>query len=746
MNTVKRLMILTLLPVIALPGIFSVHAENFEVISPNGQWKIKLAVNNGTQYEIWTGETQLIAPSVIALHLGNGTVIGAGTVKETETNAVDQTLPVLIGKNREINEKYNELTIHFNENYDLIVRAYNEGIAYRWITAMGGTVIINNEDFIFNFAGTPTVYFPECSDWENFERIYEVYTSIPSMRSSQFSVSPVLYTYPGTPYKVAVTESDVYDYPALYVEPAGGNAMRGIWAKYPETVEEPDNIFSQHKPLTRYNYIASVAGSRVFPWRVFILSNDDKSLLNNELVYLLAEPCRLTDTSWIVPGKTAWEWWHKAMLTPDGKADREKGIPANGNDHLGFDLYKYYVDFAAANNIPYLTLDAGWSESYIQRLCNYAKGKGVKIIVWTWASCALEEPGWCAKQKNYGVAGAKIDFFNRNDQIAMQWGHRLAQELADSEMIGLFHGCPVPAGLSRTYPNILNYEAVRGNEDNFWRRQVIPDYRVQIPFIRSLAGPEDFTPGSLRNVTANLFIPLDVANTVPMSMGTRAHELSMYVIFDHWLAYLCDAPTEYMKYPDILDFLANVPTTWDKTLPLDARFDEYIVMAKQTGTDWYAGGMTNWVARDVEVDFSFLAPGDSYTATVLRDGQNAGNYPTRYIADTIQVTHETRLPISMAKGGGFVIRLVKNEEVAIKDIQKPTASSLYIDKASGTLHVQAKDAIQSLVVYNIAGQLLKKEAPCGEAWQTVSLADLNRGTYIVKIQSESSADTLRFIY
>ncbi|MDR1121515.1 MAG: glycoside hydrolase family 97 catalytic domain-containing protein, partial [Dysgonamonadaceae bacterium] len=556
--SLRASLIMLLLAAVFTPA--GTRAADYEVNSPNGQWTILLNVDNGVRYEIKSGETQLIASSPIALNLNDGRIIGAGTVKNTETNSVENTIPVLIGKNKELDEKYNELIIHFNENYDLTVRAYNEGIAYRWTTALEGNIIIDNEDFVFNLAGNPTVYFPECSDWENFERIYEIYTSIPAMRRNQFSVSPVLYTYPESPYKLAVTESDLYDYPALYVEPAGGNAMRGMWAKYPKTVEEPDNIFSQHKPLTRYDYIASVTGSRLFPWRVFILSNDDKSLLNNELVYLLAEPCRLTDASWVVPGKTTWEWWHKSMLTPDAKADPANGIPANGNKNLGFDLYKYYVDFAAANNIPYLTLDAGWSESYIRRLCTYANNRGVKIIVWTWASCALEEAGWCAKQKSFGVSGAKIDFFNRNDQIAMQWGHRLAQELADSEMIGLFHGCPVPAGLNRTYPNILNYEAVRGNEDNFWRRQVVPDYRVQIPFIRSLAGPEDFTPGSLRNVTRNAFTPLDVDNTVPMTMGTRTHELSMYVIFDQWLGFLCDAPTEYMKYPDILDFLKHVPT------------------------------------------------------------------------------------------------------------------------------------------------------------------------------------------
>jgi alpha-glucosidase len=744
MKTMKQPVVLILLLVALAGNIFPACAENFELTSPGEQWKIKLTVNGGTLYEIWADDTPLIAPSAIALRLDNNLVVGAGTVKDTETNSVDRVLPVLIGKNKEIDEKYNELIIHFNENYDLVVRAYNEGIAYRWITALEGNIIIDNEDLIFNFAGNPTVYFPEATNLEHWEKNYTI-KSAGSFESGRYAITPLLFAWPETAYKLAVSEADVFDYPGLYVEAGGDNSMKGMWAQYPETVHEPDNIFSNHTPLTRYDYIATTGGNRTFPWRVFALSADDKSLLNNELVYLLAEPCRLTDTSWIVPGKTTWEWWHKAMLTPDGSADPLNGIPANGNDHLGFDLYKYYVDFAAANNIPYLTLDAGWSESYIRRLCNYAKSKNVKIIVWTWASCALEEPGWCAKQKSFGVSGAKIDFFQRNDQIAMTWGHRLAQELADSEMIGLFHGCPVPSGLNRTYPNILNFEAILGNEENFWRRGCAPDYHVQFPFIRSLAGPEDFTPGSMRNKNKNQFSPVDKPNIVPSSQGTRAHELSMYIIFDHWLAFLCDAPTEYMKYPDILDFLKHVPTVWDKTLPLDAKAGEYIVIAKQTGTDWYVGGMTNWDARNVEVDFAFLTPGLSYTATVLRDGQNAGNYPTRYAADTIRVTHETRLPVAMAKGGGFVIRLVKNENTAIQNIPEPVVSSFYVNNA--TLHIQTKDAIRSVAVYSIAGQkMLNGGLPDGENRRKILLAGLTKGVYMTKIQTKSGVNTIKFKY
>jgi alpha-glucosidase len=624
-------------------------AVNYEVNSPNGQWTIRLSVDKGTQYEIKSGETQLIAPSPIALNLNDGRIIGAGTVKSAETNHVENTIPVLFGKNRTLTEKYNELVISYNENYDLIVRAYDEGIAYRFVTRLDGGIIITSEDFVFNFAGNPAVYFPQSPDLRNFEKTYVIYNSVSDIDADKFSVGPALFAYTGTPCKMVITEADVYDYPGLYIEPNGVNSMRGMWAKYPREVEEPGNIYSNHLPVTRHNYIADASGSRTFPWRVFVLSNEDKSLLNNELVYLLAEPQQLTDISWIKPGKSAWEWWHKAML---------EGVdfPA-GNKNLGLTLYKYYVDFASKHHIEYMTLDAGWKESYIKELCDYAATKNVKIIVWTWASMTLEDPTWLPRMKEKGVQGVKIDFFERNDQPAMRWGRQLAQRLADLKMIALYHGCPVPTGLNRAFPNILNFEAVRGAECNFWDSGSDPAYHVQFPFIRSLAGPADYTPGSLRNKTKEAFYPVDKPNTIPSTMGTRAHELAMYIVFDHWLAYLCDSPTEYEKYPDVLDFLTNVPTVWDRTVPLDARLSEYILIAKQSGNNWYIGGMNNWEARTVSVDCSFLTPNVQYKATLIKDKADSDSYPAQYETEELEINAQTRLNIPMAKGGGFVIQL-----------------------------------------------------------------------------------------
>ena len=320
--------------------------------------KIIVKVDNGTQYEIHYGDIQLIAPSPIGLNLKGGTVVGKGTVKNTETNSVDTDLPILIGKNESIPEIYNELIIHFNEDYDLIVRAYNEGLAYRWITALAGEILIDNEDFVFNFAEDPRVYFPEATGnrMDHWEKNYTIGMAS-SFNTNRYAITPILFSWTDKPHKVVITEADLYDYPGVYVQATRSKSMKGMWARYPDQVEEPNNIYSNHYPITRFDYIVRTSGSRTYPWRVFVISENDKDLLNNELVYLLAEPNRLENTDWIVPGKTTWEWWHKAMLTPDGRSDPANGIPANGNSNRGLQLYRYYVDFAAANNLEYLTLD-----------------------------------------------------------------------------------------------------------------------------------------------------------------------------------------------------------------------------------------------------------------------------------------------------------------------------------------------------------------------------------------------------
>mgnify|MGYP003090696638 FL=1 len=345
---------------------FALKAEEYKLSSPDKRLEVKLRVEGRTEFEVWYDKVKLVEPSVIGMNLSDGRHVGGDLVTSVKKDRVNRKIDVVAGKNKTLKEAYNEIVLSYGTDYDLVVRAYNEGWAYRFVTHWDKEIIINSEDAVFNFAFTPTVYFPECDSntapereqsgkvhqihqgYRNFERLYKVYRSPGEIPAGRFSVSPVLFEFPGKPYKVVVTESDTYDYPGLYMEAAGQNAMRGKWAAYPKEVMDGDpsnpyRWYSNHLVISREDYIARTGGDRTFPWRVMIVSDDDRTLLNNELVYMLAEPCKIEDTSWIQPGKSAWEWWHKAVV---------EGVDFPvGNKHLSLQLYKYYVDWASENGI-----------------------------------------------------------------------------------------------------------------------------------------------------------------------------------------------------------------------------------------------------------------------------------------------------------------------------------------------------------------------------------------------------------
>ena len=651
-------------------------AKNYVVKSPDKDYRLTVTAGDGsTSYSVdYKGKT-IINKSVIGLLEADGRRIGDGAVTSTEKSSHKGSVDVVVGKNDTLADNYNQLTLVYDGgDYRLTLRAYDEGVAYQWTLNYPGELIVVNELFEADFGKEPVkVHFPQCetrswTEWDlkhqpheinqayrNFEREYLRYENIDAIPDSAISTSPALFTLHGGKVRVAITEANVYDYPGLYLQPAGGEKIRGHWAAFPKTVLDGDTVngkqfYSTHLVETREDFIARINGKRSLPWRVIIASDRDADLLNNELVYLLADPCEIEDTSWIKPGASAWEWWHKAVL--DGV-----DFPV-GNKNLSLELYKYYVDWASENGVPYMTLDAGWSESYLAELCDYAAKKGVGIFVWTWASCPLEAPGdWIKKMKKLGVTGAKIDFFERNDQVAMRWQRQLARRCADEKMLVLFHGCPVPSGLGRTFPNVLGYEANRGQECNFWDRTISPRHHCTFPFIRLLVGPTDFTPGSLRQATDADFRPQDIDNTPPMSQGTIAQEMALFVVLDQWIATICDSPTEYAKYPELERFVTQVPVTWDETLPLDGEVGEHILMAKRHGDQWYIGAMTSDSPRSYNVKLDFLPKGTVYDVEIIADSADSESHPRHYDIVKRTVKRGDNLPLALVKGGGAAIRL-----------------------------------------------------------------------------------------
>lgn len=669
----KKLFIM--LPALLLPFI-PLAAKDYSIKSPDKAYQLTVKAGEGpTTYSVSYKGTTVINHSNIGILEANGHQIGDGTVTSTSKSSHKGTVDVVVGKNDKLADNYNQLTITYDKgDYALTLRAYNQGVAFQWSLNYDREITVANELLEADFGTEPVkVHFPMCEmrSWEekdlqkqthiinqayrNFERAYVEYESIAAIPDTAISTSPALFTLPNGRTRVAVTEANVYDYPGLYLQPAGGEKIRGHWAGYPKSVLDGDQKienrhYSMHLVETREDYIAKINGKRLLPWRVVIASDRDIDLLNNELVYLLADPCEIDDTSWIKPGVSAWEWWHKAML---------EGVdfPVGGK-HLTFELYKYYVDWAAKNGVPYMTLDAGWSENYLAELCEYAAKKGVGIFVWTWASNPLEAPyDWVKRMKSYGVTGAKIDFFERNDQIAMRWQRQLARRLADEKMLILYHGCPVPSGLNRTFPNILGYEANRGQECNFWDHTISPRHHCTFPYIRLLVGPTDFTPGSLRQANKTDFKPQDIPDTPPMSQGTIAHEMALFVVLDQGIASLCDAPTEYDKYPDLERFVTHVPVTWNETLPLDGEVSEHILIAKRNGAEWYIGALTADAARNYDVKLDFLTGGKTYDVEIIADCADSEDSPRHYQVLKRTVKRGDSLPLTLVKGGGAAIKL-----------------------------------------------------------------------------------------
>lgn len=723
---------------IFLSIMLQANAQTYTVTSPNGLLETTVTVSDAITYAVAYNGVSLITPSAISITLDNGLTLGANAaVQSTETRSVNEPIVRPYGKN-DITDEFSELTVHFTDAYSLIVRAYNEGVAYRFVTALAGDVIVVSEGANFNFAVSPSVIFPEAdAAMQSWERAYTNYDKLTDISTDKFSITPTLFTFKDAGLRVAIAESDLLDYPGMYLERNAGTGVRGKWAQYPKTVSDEDDMYKYHRVTSRENYLAQTSGTRSYPWRVVIVSADDKDLLTNELVYKLASPQIVTNTSWIRPGKSAWEWWHDAIL--EGAS-----IPS-GTANLGLTLYKYYIDFAAQNKLEYITMDAGWSADYAAQVCQYAASKNVKVFAWDFINLPVEDPNRLSYLKNLGIAGVKVDLIERDDQVAINWLEQLAKACAERELMIIFHGCPKPTGLERKYPNIVNFEAVRGNETTKWDDLSNPDYHLQIPFIRMLAGPLDYTPGSMHNVHRSQFTPIPTG--IPNTMGTRVHELAMYVMFDQPLAYLCDSPTEYRKYTDLLGFLANVPSVWDRSVPLAASVGEYAAFARKKGEEWYVGAMTNHAARDIEIDFSFLPAGVNRVAEIYHDTDLSDTNAKVYTQQIAIVNNQSKITFHMVAEGGLIIRVHGEEATGTEETATEAAHVwAYQNDPHTQLSIQSTEAIRNVRIIDISGRTYFAGDISGRSTlERVDVSGLKGGLYVARVTTEHGVYSVKFV-
>jgi alpha-glucosidase len=654
-----------------LLGSTSVFAQKtYEVKSPNDQLKAIVSVNKteGITIALDHDGTEVLAPSEISMTLANGKELGADPkVSGVSRKSVNTVIPSPVYKKSEVKDNYNELTINFKGNYGIIFRAYDEGFAYRFFTKMKDSIIVQNEKANFNFSKDHTTFTPYANSTkptleEQFSNSFEqeyVYDPITKLNNKRLIILPMIVNLDNGK-KLCVTEADLNSYPGMFLNNSTDKpTLNALFAGYPKRVEQGGHNNLQMLVKERENYIARTKGTRDFPWRVFVVSANDKDLLNCDMVYKLATPNQLSDISWIKPGKVAWDWWNDWNIYG---VDFRAGI--------NNDTYKYYIDFASKNGIEYVILDEGWAvnkkadllqvipEIDIQELVNYGKGKNVGIILWAGYHAFDRDMKNVVKHyADMGVKGFKVDFMDRDDQDLIDFLWRTAKTCAENKMLVDFHGICKPTGLQRTYPNIINYEGVHGLEQLKWQPKSddMVKYDVCIPFIRQIAGPMDYTQGAMRNAIKNNYAPV---YSEPMSQGTRCHQLATYVIFESPLNMLCDNPCEYEREQECTDFIAAIPTVWDETVPLDSKVGEYVSVARRHGNDWYIGSMTNWTRRDITLDLSFL-PDGNYKVEVFKDGINADRAARDYKKEVINLPADKKLNIKLAPGGGYAAKITK---------------------------------------------------------------------------------------
>jgi alpha-glucosidase len=631
-------------------------AQRYTVRSPDGATEVAVAVAESVTYAVARRGRALVVPSPVALTLADGRVLGRGArVRSARPRPHDAVIrPAVPVKSAEVRDRYGELRLDFAGGYALEVRAYDDGAAYRWVADLGDSVTVAAERATFRFAAPHhAVAGLDTSMMTHYEPAY-ARVRVDSVRGGRLGLLPFLVDVGGGA-KVAVTESGLEDYPGMYlVSDTAAGAGGGMAGVFPAAALEERRQTDRDIVVTRRApYLARTSGRRAFPWRALVVADEDRLLLENQLVYKLAPAQRVADASWVRPGLVSWDWWHALNL---------RGVPFRTG--LTTETYRYYVDFAARQRIPYVILDEGWSPTEdltrsvpaidVPGLVRYAAGKGVGVVLWAlWKPLDRDMERVFDRWKAWGVKGAKVDFVQRDDQAAVNFYWRAAREAAARGLVLDFHGAHKPAGLNRAYPNVLTFEGVRGLEFNKWSDAVTPEHDVTVPFTRMLAGPLDFTPGALYNAQPKLFRPVFDR---PWSQGTRAHQLAMYVVYESPLQMLADAPTEYEREPDVLALLGGVPTVWDETRALAGRVGDYAVLARRRGRDWYVGAMTDTSARALPLDLSFLGPG-AYRMESWADGPNADRDGRDYRRDARRVTRADRAEMRLAPGGGFVARL-----------------------------------------------------------------------------------------
>jgi alpha-glucosidase len=644
-NKIIKVLILCL----GLSTQLKAQSKPLVLLSPNGELKVSINCSDKIYYSIAGGDQELLVKNHLALVLGDGT-LGANPklISAKRTKGEELIKPYISLKFSTVKSTYNDLLLTFKGSYAVEFRAFDDGIAYRFITSKKDSIEVQNEDFSINFPGDYLLHLQQNNSFKtSYEELYQHVESGNWKAADKMADLPALIDTKKD-YKILVSEADLSDYPGMFLKGAGSGAE----ATFPKAPLEfgPDGDRSQ-KILKSADYIAKTTGSRNFPWRYFVITKDDRQLIANTMTLKLASKSVISDPSWIKPGQASWEWWNDA--TPYGP-------DVNFVSGYNLDTYKYYIDFASKYGIKYIVMDEGWANKTtdpytpnpkvdVKELIRYGKTKNVDIILWlTWLT-VHNNMGLFKTFQEWGIKGVKIDFMDRSDQWMVNYYEDVVKEAAKHQIFVDFHGAFKPSGLEYKYPNLISYEGVRGLEQ---MNGCYPDNSIYLPFMRNAVGPMDFTPGAMINMQPEVN---RAARPNAAANGTRCNQLAMYVVFESGIQMLCDNPTLYYRNADCTEFISSVPTTWDETIPLQAAVGELVVTAKRKGNEWFIGGITNskQPTRDIELDFSFLPKDRIYSMTYFEDGINAGKQAMDYRKKTIQVKAGDKLHVTMVRNGGW---------------------------------------------------------------------------------------------
>lgn len=637
--------------------------DTLSICSPSGKICVKIWMEKDLRYRIYENGLSILEPSEADMLLTNDKSFSSDNGIKTHTikSVTNEIISPVPEKRKKIRDDYNLMSITFKKPFKIEVRVYDDGVAYRFLTSFKDSIIIQNEVAAFHFAQSSAAYFPSIHKRNDadifhtsFEELYPL-RQLDSIKKTEVGYTPVLVAPPSNP-KIAIVESDLEDYPGLFITGTESSVLQAVFAGYPLEEKMTSGEYPQALVTKRADYIAKTTGTRTFPWRVLVIADEDRQLPSNDIVYRLASPSRIGDASWVKPGKGTDEWTINVNLF---------NVPFRSGVNTA--SYKYYIDFAKRFGFNRIMMDAGWSDNMnlfkvnpdinMDTLAAYAKEKGIKISMWTLADALNRQLDSALDRFNkWGVDFIMTDFIDRNDQKTVNFYYRIAKACASHHIMVMYHGAYPPKGFNRTYPNNVTREGVLGSEYNIGSNLASPDHDVTLPYTRMLSGSFDYEPLVFNNATKKGFRAIE---GMVMTQGTRCHQLAMFVVYDNPMEIFGGNPSQASLEPKFTELMANIPTTWDETNVIDGKVGEYIITARQKGNEWYIGGMSNWTPRDVEIKFDFLAADGNYKATVCKDGVNSDRYAADYILSDTSVRKNDIMKFHLAPGGGFFIKLTK---------------------------------------------------------------------------------------